>query len=175
MMFNPLRALAWTLIKQLIHRQFPQVQNVSTAKLASWLVDELPPPVLIDVRQGEEYAVSHLPNARHLTTVEAIQQADIPIDATVVLYCSVGYRSARLAAKLQAAGYKNVMNLDGSIFEWYNQGHPVVADDQPVQQVHPYNRTWGLLLKSSAYAAHKGKSSGRSISGIGLSSDTERQ
>ena len=173
-MFNPLRTLAWTLIKQRIHRQFPQVQNVSTAKLASWLVSELPPPVLIDVRQDEEYAVSHLPNARHLTTVEAIQQ-DIPTDATIVLYCSVGYRSARLAEKLQAVGYKNVMNLDGSIFEWYNQGHPVVADSQPVQQVHPYNRAWGLLLKSAAYAAHKGRSSGRSISGMGSSSDTDRR
>ncbi len=147
-MFKPIRVLVWSLVKRLIHRQFPQIQSISTAKLANWLVEGTPPPVLIDVRQAEEYAVSHLPGARHLPTVEAIQQSDIPADATLVLYCSVGYRSARLAEKLQAAGYKNVMNLEGSIFAWYNQGHPVVADGHPVSRVHPYNRTWGLLLDS---------------------------
>lgn len=146
--FKPIRALAWSLVKGMVHRQFPQVQSISTTKLANWLVDEMPPPVLIDVRRAEEYAVSHLPGARHLSTVEAIQQSDIPADATLVLYCSVGYRSAQLAEKLPAAGYKNVMNLEGSIFEWYNQGHPVVADGNPTSRVHPYNRTWGLLLDS---------------------------
>ncbi|MGP1384388.1 MAG: rhodanese-like domain-containing protein [Thainema sp.] len=144
---KPFRAIAWSFVKGMVQRQFPQVQSISTTKLANWRLDELPPPVLIDVRQEEEYAVSHLPGASHLPTVEAIQQADIPTDATLVLYCSVGYRSARLAEKLQAMGYKNVMNLEGSIFEWYNQGHPVVADGStPVQRVHHYNRIWGLLL-----------------------------
>jgi hypothetical protein len=57
----------------------------------------------------------------------------------------VGYRSARLAKKLQETGYSHVINLEGSIFEWYNHGYPVVARE-PVRRVHPYNRLWGLLL-----------------------------
>jgi rhodanese-related sulfurtransferase len=144
---SPFRALAWKLVKRIVHRQFPQVQSISTSELAAWLESDMPPPVLIDARQQEEYAVSHLPGARHFRTVEAVQQANISSDATVILYCSVGYRSARLAQQLQAAGYKHVMNLEGSIFEWYNQGHGVSANHEPVRQVHPYNRVWGLLLK----------------------------
>ena len=146
-MSNPLRTLAWKVVKELVHRRFPGVQSVSSDKLANWLAGDMPPPVLIDVREREEYEVSHLPNAQHLPTFEAIQQADTPTDATLVLYCSVGYRSARLAQQLQDNGYKNVMNLDGSIFEWYNQGRPVVVDGQRVKQVHPYSRTWGVLLE----------------------------
>ena len=148
-MSNPLRTLAWKIVKTLVNRQFPGVQSISIDKLVSWLAgdNDVSPPVLIDVRQREEYEVSHLPGALHLPTVEAIQQASIPAHATLVLYCSVGYRSARLAEQLQEKGYKNVMNLEGSIFEWHNQERPVVADGLPVEQVHPYNRTWRLLLE----------------------------
>ena len=146
-MSNPLRTQAWKVVKGLMHRRFTGVQSVSSDKLANWLAGDMPPPVLIDVREREEYDVSHLPNAQHLPTFEAIQQADIPADATRVLYWTVGYRSALRAQQLQDTGYKNVMNLDGSILEWYNQGRPVVVDGQRVKQVHPYSRTWGVLLE----------------------------
>jgi rhodanese-related sulfurtransferase len=148
-MLNPFRALAWRLVKRLVHCQFPQVQQISTKTLVTWLERDSSPLVLIDARQEKEYAVSHLPGARHLPTVEAIQQSDISPDTPLILYCSVGYRSARLAKQLQSVGFTAVMNLEGSIFEWYNQGHPVVVDQKPVQQVHPYNRIWGLLLQPS--------------------------
>jgi rhodanese-related sulfurtransferase len=146
-MSNPLRTLAWDVVKGLVNRQFPDVHSISTNTLVKWLAGDMPPPLLIDVRQREEYEVSHLPNAQHLPTVDAVQQANISADEPLVLYCSVGYRSARVAQQLQDSGYKNVLNLEGSIFEWYNQGLPVVADGQPVRQVHPYSRTWGMLLE----------------------------
>jgi rhodanese-related sulfurtransferase len=144
-MLQRLRDVAWTFIKRWINRQFPEVQSISTGDLVTRLESDAP-PLLIDVRQSEEYTVSHLPGARHLSTLAAIQQADISPTAPLVLYCSVGYRSARLAQQLQAHGYGRVMNLEGSIFEWYNRGYPVVTDHGPVQRVHPYNRVWGLLL-----------------------------
>lgn len=145
---KPFRALAWDAVKTLVRQRFPQAQSISTQQLATWLTDPLPPPILIDVRRQQEYDLSHLPGARHLRTVAAIQGAGIEPEATLVLYCSVGYRSARLAEQLQGAGYTRVFNLEGSIFEWFNQGHPVVADGEPVQRVHPYDRIWGLLLES---------------------------
>ena len=147
-MSNRLRTLAWNVVKRLVKRRFPGVRGISSRQLANWLASDVPPPVLIDARQREEYEVSHLPNAQHLPTVEAVQQAAIPADATLVLYCSVGYRSARLAQQLQDNGYGHVRNLEGSIFEWYNRGHPVVVDGRPVKRVHPYNRTWAVLLEA---------------------------
>ena len=69
-------------------RHFPSVQIISSDKLAVWLAGDMPPPALIDVRQREEYEVSHLPYALHLPTVEAIQQAVIPdnFDAGSLLF-----------------------------------------------------------------------------------------
>ena len=65
-----------------------------------------------------------------------------------MVYCSVGYRSAKVAQQLQQKGYKNVFNLNGGIFQWANQGKPIFKDKHPVKVVHPYNFFWGKLLKS---------------------------
>lgn len=64
----------------------------------------------------------------------------------IVVYCSVGVRSAQFAEKLQQAGYPNVYNLNGSIFEWANENRPLYQGQQQVTQVHPYNSFWGKLL-----------------------------
>jgi rhodanese-related sulfurtransferase len=146
-MLSPFRAIAWSVVKRLVRRKFPGVQSISTQQLVDWMATRKALPVLVDVRRKEEYLTSHLPGAHHLPTVEAIQQAGISPDTGLVLYCSVGYRSARLAETLQAEGYRQVMNLEGSIFEWYNQGYPLVANQTPVRRVHPYDRVWGQLLK----------------------------
>ena len=42
--------------------------------------------------------------------------------------------------------YTNVRNLDGSIFQWANEGRPLVRGNQRVQDVHPYDENWGRLL-----------------------------
>jgi hypothetical protein len=65
----------------------------------------------------------------------------------VVVYCSVGWRSAALADRLLAAGLDDVHNLRGSIFDWANKGLPLVRDGEPAREVHPYGRLWGLLLR----------------------------
>ncbi|MEM6434526.1 MAG: rhodanese-like domain-containing protein [Cyanobacteria bacterium P01_D01_bin.115] len=145
-----IRHLAWILVKQLIHQKFPAVETISTSQLATWLASDRQPPVLIDARKPEEYAVSHLPRARLLPTLAAVQQSEVSPDAQVVVYCSVGYRSARLAQQLQAAGYTRVINLEGSIFEWHNRGQLLVTGGEATQAVHPYNRVWGMLLMPSA-------------------------
>ena len=57
------------------------------------------------------------------------------------------YRSSRLAERLRQAGCTNVFNLDGSIFQWANEGRPLERDGRPVNEVHPYNKTFGQLLR----------------------------
>jgi hypothetical protein len=39
-----------------------------------------------------------------------------------------------------------VFNLEGSLFQWANEGRPVYRDDVPVQAIHPYDARWGRLL-----------------------------
>lgn len=146
--FRPLKAFTWQGIKRWVRRRFPSVQEISTADLADWLAQETAQPVLIDARRPAEYAVSHLPEAVQAKSVEAVEAAGVSKDRPIVVYCSVGYRSARLGEKLQAAGYQ-VMNLEGSLFQWANEGRLLQSAGGPTRQAHPYSRLWGLLLDSA--------------------------
>ncbi len=106
---------------------------------------------ILDARERNEFDVSHLPNARYIGydkfDISALK--DIARDAKIVVYCSVGYRSEKIGEKLVAAGFKNVKNLYGSIFEWLNQGFPVENNYQmQVKKVHAYNRVWGQWVSA---------------------------
>lgn len=145
----------WSSLKQQIRAEFPQVSHTSTEQLADWLTqsDETG-PLLLDVRQPEEYEVSHLQGAQRAETFEEAQAilASVPKDQLIVLYCSVGYRSSALAQSLVAEGYTQVYNLEGSLFAWANEGRPVYLGDQPAYQVHPFNAKWGKLLNQELWA-----------------------
>ena len=145
---KPIRSAAWKLVKAWVNRSFPNVPAMTTQELADLLQngDDLP-PIVIDARKNEEFAVSHLPNAHHARDVAAVQQLGITPNQPIVVYCSIGYRSARLVEKLQEAGFSSAKNLAGSIFQWANEGRPVMRDGEIVEEVHPYNTAWGLLLE----------------------------
>lgn len=150
-----LRTLAWRGAKRWVRQSFPSVPTISTEELAHWLEADSPnPPVLIDARRLEEYRVSHLPNAYHAKTIAEVENLGLSKDAPIVIYCSIGYRSARLAQALRAAGYQAV-NLEGSIFQWANEHRALNTfqrsstheEAQVTHTVHPYNTFWGLLLE----------------------------
>jgi len=106
--------------------------------------------VLLDAREPDEFAVSRLAGARYAgyDHFDLNMLGDLDRNQTVVVYCSVGYRSEKIAEKLLNAGFVQVYNLYGGIFEWVNAGQPVVdAAGQPTDRVHAYNRTWGLFLQ----------------------------
>ncbi len=142
-----LKDISWAALKRLLQVQFPSVKSLSIAELANWL-KQADAPLLLDARTPAEYQVSHLPGAQ-LATEDWLADAEklAALDAKpIVVYCSVGYRSAKLAAKLQEQGLEQVFNLEGSIFAWANAGYPVYQGATPVTQVHPYNVVWGKLL-----------------------------
>ncbi len=86
---------------------------------------------LVDVREESEWSRGHLPDAIHLS--KGIIERDIEKtisdpDATIVLYCGGGFRSALVADNLQQMGYANVFSMDGGWREWNEAGYPVVTD-----------------------------------------------
>jgi len=100
---------------------------------------------ILDTREEDEFMVSHIKNARHVGNFwfDMRKVYDISKNSTVVVYCSVGIRSEKIGEKLIAAGYKNVFNLYGGIFEWVNQGHPVYKQNGvQTAEIHTYNNTW---------------------------------
>jgi rhodanese-related sulfurtransferase len=106
--------------------------------------------IFLDAREKVEYNISHLKKAIwvgfddfNLDRVKEINKTK-----PIVVYCSVGYRSEKIAEKLIKAGFTNVQNLYGGIFEWKNQDKSVVnTSGQPTDKVHAYNKTWGIWLK----------------------------
>ena len=86
--------------------------------------------VLIDVREGSEWANGHVPGAVHLGkgVIERDIEARVPDPATpLVLYCGGGYRSALAADNLQKMGYTNVLSMDGGWRGWRERGLPVAT------------------------------------------------
>ena len=105
---------------------------------------------LLDARDYKEFSVSHLKNARFVGyndfTLERVK--DIPKNQEIVVYCSIGVRSEGIGEKLKKAGYTNVKNLYGSIFEWVNQGNSVYdLQNNPTKKVHAFDKKWGVWLK----------------------------
>lgn len=132
-----------------IRETFPDVPHLTTEQLAD-MRSRGEPLLLLDAREAEEFEVSHIDGAVRTTTVRAALDA-IQADGrqpTVVVYCSVGYRSSRLVSRLKARGVKNVFNLEGSLFRWANEGLPLSRGDQPATHVHPYDDEWGELLNT---------------------------
>jgi rhodanese-related sulfurtransferase len=78
------------------------------------------PLVLIDVREDREWNVGHAAGAHHMSrgTLESKIDAVVPRDATVVLYCASGNRSALSAESLKAMGYSDVASMTGGFRAW---------------------------------------------------------
>ncbi|WP_439541374.1 rhodanese-like domain-containing protein [Hyphomicrobium sp.] len=133
-----------------VKEEFPDVTHIDTDGVVKLVSKQDGNPVqIIDVREPEEFAVSHLPGAINIppeTEDDALIAAVKP-DQPVIVYCSVGYRSSILAQRLQAAGRTNVSNYIGSIFAWANAGQPLQSASGDAKTVHPYDRKWGRYLK----------------------------
>lgn len=105
--------------------------------------------MFIDSREKKEYDVSHIKNARFVgyDSFDVRSMAGIEKTAPIIVYCSVGKRSENITNKLEEAGYTNVHNMYGGIFEWVNDGYPVYNNiGQPTDKVHAYSKTWGIWL-----------------------------
>jgi rhodanese-related sulfurtransferase len=109
---------------------------------------------LLDAREKEEFLVSHIPGAKHIGYDEFTQDAlpDADKNQTIILYCSVGYRSEKIGEKLQEAGYTDVRNLFGGIFEWVNRGGELVNESGKTNLIHPYSKIWGVWLSKGKKA-----------------------
>ncbi|MEP2670316.1 MAG: rhodanese-like domain-containing protein [Cyclobacteriaceae bacterium] len=106
--------------------------------------------IILDIRSPEEYAVSHIPDAKFVDYKEFKTEdvRNIDKDAEVVVYCTVGYRSERIGEKLLDMGFTNVKNLYGGIFQWTNEGRMLLNKrNQPTDSVHTYSWWWSSWLE----------------------------
>lgn len=144
--FFGLFGVSWDSVDRKIAEEFPSVRFISTDDLMGLTAVGEAVPRIFDVREADEYSVSHLAEAINFSTAEDIAAAVPDKEAEIVVYCSVGYRSAAVADELKDLGYSNVRNLQHSLFEWAEKDFPMVNSQGDVDKVHPYNRAWGTLL-----------------------------
>ena len=147
------KRILWKWSELVINLKFRDVKHLSTEDLAIWLErKDIELPLLLDARKEEEYQVSHLQNARLVPSIidDLVTWNGIDACTPIVVYCSVGYRSGKVASYLKSLGYKKVFNLKGSIFKWYNEGRSIYRENKRVNEVHPYNKFWGYLLKDNS-------------------------
>ena len=105
--------------------------------------------IFVDSREKNEFEVSHIENAIWVgyDNLKLNQLKKIDKEKEIIVYCSVGYRSEKVAEKLNQKGFKNVSNLYGGIFEWKNNKFPIVNSlNQLTDSVHAYNKLWGVWL-----------------------------
>jgi len=143
--------IAFEVVRRLAARRFPDVHWIDPQGLAAWQADgKRVPPVLLDARTADEYAVSHLHGAVRIDPYRPLLRPlkGMSKDTAIVVYSTVGYRGARLVHWLTAQGYNNATALSGSIFAWANQGRPLEREGRPVAEVHPYDDSWKYLLSS---------------------------
>ena len=101
--------------------------------------------LVLDARELEEFNTSHIPNAVHLgyNNYDLNILDEVDKDQMIVVYCSIGYRSEKIAEILEKKGFKYVYNLYGSIFEWANQGYKLVdTDNIQTFEIHTYSKKW---------------------------------
>lgn len=104
----------------------------------------------LDSRALAEFNVSHIADARWVgyDDFSMDRVKDLDKDQPIIIYCSVGVRSEQIGKRLLDAGFTDVRNLYGSLFEWVNQGYPIVdTNGYPTQKVHAYSPAWGMWLK----------------------------
>jgi molybdopterin/thiamine biosynthesis adenylyltransferase/rhodanese-related sulfurtransferase len=102
-------------------------------------------PVLIDVRETDEFGAGHLPGARHVprSYLESRIEGTVPDRQTpIVLYCASGNRSAYAARTLSdELGYADVKSMLGGITLWKDRGYEVdVPRTLSAEQRERYSR-----------------------------------
>lgn len=96
------------------------MQQLRAHELSDWLADMgRKSPVLLDVREGWEVALCHLPDSRHIPMQQVpAKLAELDSGNDLVVICHHGARSMQVAMFLERQGFSAVYNLTGGVEAW---------------------------------------------------------
>ncbi len=109
---------------QLFKQLFASTPSLNPRELSARLNGDST-PLVIDVRQPDEYKAGHIPGALliPLNKLDA-QIATLPTDREIICVCRSGARSGSAATKLVKRGL-NALNMSGGMITWQHLGLPV--------------------------------------------------
>ncbi|MGN6731780.1 MAG: molybdopterin-synthase adenylyltransferase MoeB [Candidatus Binatia bacterium] len=121
-----------------------QVPEVSAQQVNELLKNNGKSPILLDVRESDEWRQGHLEGALPLPRgfLEIKVESVIPDkNSPVVAYCAGGVRSLLAAKVMKEMGYQNVSSMAGGYGAWKNGGFKWVQDFQYTpEQLVRYSR-----------------------------------
>ena len=83
-------------------------------------------PLILDVRNGAEYAGEHIPGSLHIPYGDLAERLDeLPRDRPIAAICRGGKRSGLAASILQREGFDDVVHVGQGVGAWRQGGHPV--------------------------------------------------
>ncbi len=102
--------------------------------------------VFVDVREKKERNVSILPEA--ISQDEFEKNYEKYAGSTIVVYCTIGYRSGKYCEK-----FKNlkIYNLSGGVLAWSHSQGEFYKNGKSTTEVHTYSKDWNFL--NSQYKA----------------------
>jgi len=112
--------------RELLAQVKSEIEEIDPRDAAEAL-DSAVPPVLIDVREADEFEAGSIKGALHIPrgNLESRVEAAVPDRGTpVIISCQSGARSAFAAKALQDLGYEHVTSLAGGFSRWKQNGHP---------------------------------------------------
>ena len=106
-------------LKQLFGPAIPTL----TAQEAQAQLASRPAPMVLDVRQPEEFKAGHIAGATLIPLGSLASRInEVPRDKDVVVMCRTGHRSSSGRDILLSAGFKRVTSMAGGLTDWKNQG-----------------------------------------------------
>jgi molybdopterin/thiamine biosynthesis adenylyltransferase/rhodanese-related sulfurtransferase len=112
--------------RELLQQTKAEIDEVDAARARELIESE--EPVLVDVREQDEWDEGHIPGAVHIPRgrlESRIERAAPDSSRRVIVYCSGGSRSAFAAKTLGELGYTDVVSLAGGFTDWKRNGFPI--------------------------------------------------
>lgn len=106
-----------------------KIKSIDAATLKSW-IESKKDFILLDVREPDEINAVKIIAENSMEIPRGVVEFKFPRwvsdkEATVVIYCSHGWRSAAVTDIINQYGYKNIYNLKDGIFAWIMAGYQV--------------------------------------------------
>jgi adenylyltransferase/sulfurtransferase len=121
-----------------------EISEVSAQQVNELLKNNGKSPVLLDVRESDEWRQGHLEGALSLPRgfLEIKVETALPNKETpIIAYCAGGVRSLLAAKAMKEMGYQNVSSMAGGYAAWKNGGFNWVQDFQYTpEQLIRYSR-----------------------------------
>ena len=121
-------------------KSFPEAEDVTPQEAMALMKSSK--VLFVDTREAKEQKVSMLPGA--MTEEEFEKHLDAYKDRVIIGYCTISYRSGKLAARLRKKGI-TMFNLKGGLLGWIHEGGKVYDAKGETKRIHVYSQKWNYV------------------------------